>query len=199
MEREYYVYGYIRLDTNTYFYIGKGKRYNSCQTRYLDLSHRNNHFMNIINKIDCVVEILYKNLTEEEAIKLECETIEDLVFNEGYSIEVKGFKKEEKHLVNQTWGGEGSSGRIVKQTTKEKISNANKGKFVGKNNPNYGKHLSDEAKEKISKANKINSKGENNTMYGKHHTSETRDKIGEKNENVSAVNRRRKKRIRYGI
>ena len=23
-ERKYYVYGYIRLDTNTYFYIGKG-------------------------------------------------------------------------------------------------------------------------------------------------------------------------------
>ena len=23
MNKEYYVYGYIRLDTNTYFYIGK--------------------------------------------------------------------------------------------------------------------------------------------------------------------------------
>lgn len=23
--KNYYVYGYIRLDTNTYFYIGKGK------------------------------------------------------------------------------------------------------------------------------------------------------------------------------
>ena len=25
MENIYYVYAYIRLDTNTYFYIGKGK------------------------------------------------------------------------------------------------------------------------------------------------------------------------------
>lgn len=26
MENNYYVYGYIRLDTNAYFYIGKGKK-----------------------------------------------------------------------------------------------------------------------------------------------------------------------------
>lgn len=181
MENNYYVYGYIRLDNNSYFYIGKGKRYSSCQTRYLDLSHRNKHFINIINKVPCAVEILYDNLTEEDASRLECETIEDLVFIEGYSIEVKGIKKEDFHLVNQTWGGEGASGRIVKQSTKDKISNANKGKFIGENNPNYGKHLSQESKKRISEANKINSKGKNNAMYGKKHSNNTKDKIGEAN------------------
>lgn len=183
MEGKYYVYGYIRLDYNTYFYIGKGKRYSSCQTRYLDLSHRNKHFMNIINNIDCVVEILYDNLTNDEALELEQKVIEDLVFNEGYSISIKGnnCKNHRNHLVNQTWGGEGASGRIVKQSTKDKISKANKGKFVGENNPNYGKHLSDESKRKISEANKINSLGENNGMFGKSHKEDTKNKIGEAN------------------
>ena len=25
INKDYYVYGYVRLDTNTYFYIGKGR------------------------------------------------------------------------------------------------------------------------------------------------------------------------------
>ena len=46
--------------------------------------------------------------------------------------------------------------KAVKHTkeTKEKISKANKGRLLGKNNPNYGKHCTKEIKEKISKANK---------------------------------------------
>ena len=45
-ERKYYVYGYIRLDTNSYFYIGKGK-----DNRYLRLDNRKSHFMNIFNNV----------------------------------------------------------------------------------------------------------------------------------------------------
>ena len=37
--------------------------------------------------------------------------------------------------------------------TKEKISNSLKGRYVGENNPNYGRHLSEEAKRRISQAN----------------------------------------------
>ena len=44
MENIFYVYGYIRLDTNTYFYIGKGKN-NRCKR----LDNRKQHFMNIFN------------------------------------------------------------------------------------------------------------------------------------------------------
>lgn len=115
MEDKYYVYGYIRLDTNTYFYIGKGKN-----DRCFRLDNRKEHFKNILNKVDCVVEILYDNLTEEEAFQLEVDTIYDLVFNEGYSIEIKGIKKnrEGNHLVNCTWGGEGTSGLSIKQSQK---------------------------------------------------------------------------------
>lgn len=114
-ENKYYVYGYIRLDTNTYFYIGKGK-----DNRYLRLDNRKQHFMNIFNKVECAVEILYDNLTEDEAFKLEVDTIYDLVFNEGYSIDIKGIKKNTNgcHLVNCTWGGEGTSGLSIKQSQK---------------------------------------------------------------------------------
>lgn len=112
-EKIYYVYAYIRLDTNTYFYIGKGKG-----NRYLRLDNRKQHFMNIFNKVPCTVEILKDNLTEDEAFQLEVDTIYDLVFNKGYSIDIKGIKKNDNgcHLVNCTWGGEGTSGLSIKQS-----------------------------------------------------------------------------------
>lgn len=138
MEKEkiFYVYGYIRLDTNSYFYIGKGK-----DNRFIRLDNRKSHFMNILNKTDCVVEILYDNLTEEQAFQLEVDTIYDLVFNEGYSIDIKGFEKNEKHLVNCTWGGEGTCGLSIKQS-QETINNR-----VAKNK---GKKRTDKQKENIS-------------------------------------------------
>ena len=113
MENNYYVYAYVRLDTNTFFYIGKGK-----DNRYLRLDNRKQHFMNIFNKVPCVVEILKDNLTEDEAFQLEVDTIYDLVFNEGYSIDIKGIKRNDNgcHLVNCTWGGEGTSGLSIKQS-----------------------------------------------------------------------------------
>ena len=113
MDKIYYVYAYVRLDTNTFFYIGKGKN-----DRYLRLDNRKQHFLNIYNKVPCVVEILYNNLTEDEAFQLEVDTIYELVFEEGYSIDIKGFEKNSNgyHLVNCTWGGEGTSGLILKQS-----------------------------------------------------------------------------------
>ena len=48
----FYVYGYIRLDTNTYFYIGKGHN-----NRWCRLDNRKAHFINILNITDVAVEI----------------------------------------------------------------------------------------------------------------------------------------------
>ena len=59
MEDIYYVYEYIRLDTNEPFYIGKGKG-----TRWKNLSRKYNpKFMRIINKVDVVVNMLKTNLS----------------------------------------------------------------------------------------------------------------------------------------
>ena len=144
-ERKYYVYGYIRLDTNSYFYIGKGK-----DNRYLRLDNRKSHFMNIFNKIECVVEILYDNLTEDEAFQLEVDTIYDLVFNEGYSIDIKGFDKNENHLVNCTWGGEGTSGLSIKQS--QETIDKRVAKNTGKKRTNeQRKNLSNGVKKRLEK------------------------------------------------
>lgn len=149
----YYVYAYIRLDNNSYFYIGKGKN-----NRCYELRNRSKHFMNIINSIPCAVEILYSNLNESDAFYLEKETIDDLIINEGYSLEIDDYKNE-FHLVNCTYGGEGISGKHFKKD-KDSIQ---KSTFYGKDNPMYGKRgelspiygrkYSDSHKEKIKLSN----------------------------------------------
>lgn len=154
-DKQFYVYAFIRLDTNTYFYIGKGKN-----NRYKRIDYRSKHFKNIIDKVDCALEILYDNLTENEAFILERDTIEDLVFNEGYTIEVDNDKDKNKgynHLVNCTYGGEGISGYKYTDEQREKCSrkgsqNGMYGK-KGKLCPHYGKTFSEEHKERIMLSN----------------------------------------------
>ena len=165
-ERKYYVYAYIRLDSNTYFYIGKGK-----DDRWRYLKNRSKHFLNILNKCECTVEFLYTNLNEEEAFRLEEGTINDLVFIEGYSIEIKGFTKNKKHLVNQTWGGEGASGRIYRPTpeTIEKLRQSH----IGQVPWNKGKTHSEETIEKLRQSQI----GKPSPMKGKHHTEESKEKM----------------------
>lgn len=168
MRKNYYIYAYLRLDTNTYFYIGKG-----CGRRKYEMQNRCQYFMNIINKYNTAVEILLDNLTEEEAYYEERNIIEDLVFNEGYSISIKGIIKNTSHLVNKSWGGDGAlnysqsdyakeclrkrmSGRIVSQETRQKLSMLN----TGVRHPKYGTKHSEETKKKISEANKGRSRTE---------------------------------------
>ena len=43
--------------------------------------------------------------------------------------------------------------KIVSNETKQKLSDVNKGRFVGENNPNYGNHLSEEVKQRIRECN----------------------------------------------
>ena len=159
---EYYVYAYIRLDTNAYFYIGKGKK-----NRWKDLKRRNSHFKNIINKVPFTVEILYDNLTEERAFELERNVIEDLVFNEGYSIEINNYCERNigYHLCNCSFGGEGNSGHKLSDETKKLMSEQRK----GENNQFYGKKHTVDTKNKISSIRKEKglAKGINNPMYGK--------------------------------
>ncbi|WP_294364248.1 hypothetical protein [uncultured Clostridium sp.] len=124
MKRDYYVYGWIRLDRNEFIYMGKGK-----DNRAYVPKINNDHFMNIFNSVDTAVVFLEENLTEKTALKLEIKYIEDLVFNLGYGIDIKGFRESEVGiLANCTWGGEGTSGRNCKEITKKRISIANKGR-----------------------------------------------------------------------
>lgn len=129
-EKIFYVYGYFRLDNNSFFYIGKGKD-KRCETK----QNRPKHFMNIIKKIPYRTIILYNNLTEEDAYKYEKEVIENLV-DIGYSIDIKGYKKKDFHLTNQCWGGKGGLTGIKRsEETKKKLSEQRLGKYTGKDNP----------------------------------------------------------------
>jgi len=51
-----------------------------------------------------------------------------------------------------------------------------KGKYIGKNNYNYGIKRTSEQKLKLREAHKYIQKGENHPMYGKHHTDEAKEK-----------------------
>ena len=125
MKKDFYVYVYYRLDTNEPFYVGKGRKH-----RWKALNKRSSHFKRILNKYDVVCEILYDNLTEEQAHGIECYLIHELVFEYGFSIDIKNNRSSDGdwfHLVNATWGGEGTSGLVHTEESKRKMSeNSNK-------------------------------------------------------------------------
>ena len=190
MENNFYVYEWIRLDTNEPFYVGKGKG-NRC---YKLTREKNNHFNNIVNKIPVAVNILHDNLDEQTAFGLEVWYIREYRDIIGY-----------ESMCNMNDGGEGcalrgenspmygrcgedspfygkhhteearkkisevSKGHTLSEEARKKISEANKGKFV-----------SDETKRKISESmngeNNPNygKRGKDNHNYGKIHTKETK-------------------------
>jgi hypothetical protein len=149
--QKFYTYAYLREDRTPY-YIGKGKERRIYST--------NRRFKPPKDKTRII--FLKQNLTEEEAFK-----------HEKYMIAVLGRKDLGTGILhNRTDGGEGASGAVKSNETKEKISKANKGKInkphleetkrkiseslKGKNNPNYNKPLSDETKRKMKETIKRN-------------------------------------------
>ncbi len=156
---DYYIYGYFRLDTDSYFYIGKGRN-----KRCLNISNRTEEFNDIVNNVPYKIEILCDNLSEDDAYYFEELIIKDLVFNKGYSISIYGWDKKLFHLVNRSWGGRTNYGYHHTEESKEKLSKAH-----------TGKHLSEETKRKLSEINT----GEKHPQYGTKHSEETRKRISE--------------------
>lgn len=172
---EYYVYEYIRLDTNEPFYVGKGKR-----RRWKDIKGRNEWFIKVINKCDVVVNILHDNLDENIALDFECWYIHEYKYIIGYD------------LVNITDGGESTAlcgknnpmyGKHHSKETKQKISNSRKDKYYGKNNHFYGKHHTKETRKILSekamgRTSPMKGKtGELASCYGRSHSSDEKEKI----------------------
>lgn len=105
----FYVYVHRKLSDNKPFYVGKGKG-----KRAYKSTGRNQKWNRTANKYGYTVEIVYENLSEEEAFQLEKDTI--LEFNYfGYN------------LCNLTNGGEGLSGYKMPEDRKKLISIAMKG------------------------------------------------------------------------
>ena len=172
---EYYVYEYIRLDTNEPFYVGKGKR-----GRWKDIKGRNKWFIKVVNKYDVAVNILHDNLEEQVALDFECWYIHEYKYVIGYD------------LVNIADGGEstalsgelnGMYGKKHSDETKKKISDSRKDKYFGENNHFYGKHHTEEARKKISekamgRVSPMKGKtGELASCYGREHTDDEKERI----------------------
>ena len=96
MNNNFYVYEWIRLDTNEPFYVGIGQNNRWKEARD---SRRNKYFMRVYNKHknECAVNILHENLTKEYACDLECWYINEYKYVIGYN------------LTNLADGGEGTS------------------------------------------------------------------------------------------
>lgn len=103
----FYVYEHLKPNTGEVFYIGKG-----CKNRAYQTRSRNNHWTNIVNKYGLEVNIIYKNLTNQEAGQKEIDLIE------FYGLD---------NLCNMTQGGDGCIS--LKQESRDKISNSLKGKI----------------------------------------------------------------------
>ena len=148
----FYIYRYIRLDSNTPFYIGKGlgKRYRE------RTSGRNIYFKRIVKTIPYRVDIIVSNLSEDQAFKKEIEFI-------------KLYRSFGLCEANFTNGGEGSSGRKMSEHTKSKLKEANKNRV-----------LTDETRTRMSKSQtgRIGpNKGKTPWNKGKPQTEETKAKL----------------------
>ena len=162
---KYYVYCHKNPTNGEIFYIGKG----SGPRAYVTQS-RGKHWNNYVRKYGIpIVEILHSNLSENQAFLIEVELIEKL-----------GRREKGGILVNATEGGEGCSGLIHSEETKDKIRTSrkdqpgnNKGKTWVQNNPrpkgikrgNYktrkdkGKIFPDEIKLNFKEGKRNKSKG----------------------------------------
>lgn len=146
-----YLYRHIRLDKKEVFYIGIGSDCKGYFKRAKSHKHRNYYWNNIVNKTNYEIEILFNDLSREDAIKKEIEFIslygrKDL--NSGT-------------LVNMTSGGEGLNGFKHSDSSKLKISEYQKKKI-----------FSEETRKKISES-KLGKK------RGVIHTEESKKRISE--------------------
>lgn len=112
---DFYVYIHRKADDNEVFYVGKGSGNRA------NFPHgRNKYWKNTVAKHGgFTVEYVEKGLSETDALDLEMETIK--------------FYRECGHtLTNLTDGGEGTSGWVANEATRERMSIAKKGRKRGK-------------------------------------------------------------------
>lgn len=155
--KEYYLYRHIRPDKNEVFYIGIGgtNTRRAWETRY-----RNSLWNNVVNKNkgNYIVEILFTNLTKEEACLKEIEFIA-----------LYKRRQDGGTLTNFQLGGDLKSGYIMSNEQKLVISKFHKGNTYalgfkwsqedkekmslqrrGRVGPNRGKSFSEETKRNMS-------------------------------------------------
>ena len=179
-----YVYRHIRLDTNQVFYIGIGS--STDYKRAKSKLDRNNYWNHIISKTDYKIDILFDELTKEEAI------IKEIEFIAIYGRRDLGLGT----LCNLTDGGEGRFNYKPTAETRIKMGLAQKGnkKYLLRTTPqeeinrkvslaNKGKIRTEEFKQKIKDHQLKNG----HPSLGRIQSNETREKISNTKEKFSVV------------
>lgn len=120
---KHYLYRYVRLDTNVVFYVGIGTKHSSNFTtirqefrRAYNTQTRSKHFKNILNKSECILEIIMESDNHEFIKNKEVE------FIKMYGRQIDGGT-----LINITLGGESSRGRVMSDSNKKSLSQLNSG------------------------------------------------------------------------
>ena len=170
-----YVYTHTRLDTNEIFYVGISTQKN--YKRAFHAHERTNYWYNIAKKCGFKVNIVFDNLTWEEA----CLKERELILKYGRIDLGTG------NLVNLTTGGDGNIGGKASDETKLKMSIAKKGVKKSK------EHIENMKKSLIGN----NSKKVINTETGEIYNSikEAADKNGVLRYNLSSYLTKRSKNI----
>lgn len=120
VDDRFYVYIHRRKTDNKIYYVGKGSG-----SRAWNFSNRNKFWHNVHNKHGTLVEIVFDNLSEDESLQVEIDTILE-------------FKYFGFNLVNQSSGGESPK---FSAESKKKMSESRR-----------GKPLSQKHKESLSKS-----------------------------------------------
>jgi hypothetical protein len=147
-----YVYRHIRLDKNVPFYIGIGTDASFSRSR--ETTRRNKLWSRIAEKTEHQVQILFDNLTHEEAKQKEIEFI--ALYGR--------IDKKLGTLANLTDGGDGTLGAIVSKEKRELFSRVHSGKV---NSPEVRKKISDTLKSKPRDEEKIAKLVEGSLKYAK--------------------------------
>jgi len=141
LPKRFYIYKHIRLDNGEVFYVGKGYGY-----RAWSESGRNSYWRNIVSKCGYRVEIIIDNLTEIKSFEKEKEHIS---FYKSQNLCKANLTLGGEGISGLAPWNKGKTGVFSEETT-QKLRNAT----GGKNNPFYGKKHTQETKDKISNANK---------------------------------------------
>lgn len=122
---EFYVYAYFEPGSEEPFYIGKGKGDRAWKHLCQSKLEMKTHFYNKLRKmlaggIQPIIKLIYRDLTEDGAFTLESRLIAQygrLDLGTGC-------------LCNHTDGGEGQSGAVVSEETRNKIGAGNIGNEI---------------------------------------------------------------------
>lgn len=142
---DYYVYLHRKKTNGEVFYVGKG-----CNRRAYDTKDRSEHWKRTSKKYGFTVEIISNGLQDWYAKELESDYIAYYGRND----------LDYGKLVNFTDGGDGISGLVHSEETKDKLRRANLGKKATEearakmSNASIGKPKSIEMRRKLSETNK---------------------------------------------